>query len=166
MGRPRPSKNDEFLASRRTRCWTRCSARTSGERLAGGISLLTGRHGLFNSYEAFIRNCRLDVYQHAKWLKVCLELPWRRKISSAELSALASHGLAAGSQWLPRIRTPGFSRPRYHKGRYLCGSNLPPMPIVCCRGPLDQFVCRRRNYVNVCGLQEEHALAPQWLSNG
>lgn len=44
--------------------------------------LLTGRHGVFASYEAFIRIVDSMVSQHAKWLKVCKELPWRKPISS------------------------------------------------------------------------------------
>ena len=48
--------------------------------------LLTSRHGIFNSYEAFIR----IVDSHAKWLKVCRELQWRRDISSLNY-VLASH---------------------------------------------------------------------------
>ncbi len=52
--------------------------------------LLTGRHGLFNSYEAFIRIIDSMFSQHAKWLKVTSELPWRRKIASLNY-LLASH---------------------------------------------------------------------------
>ena len=44
--------------------------------------LLTGRHGFFNSYEAFIRIVDSMVAQHAKWLKVCNQLPWRQDIAS------------------------------------------------------------------------------------
>ena len=44
--------------------------------------LLTGRHGFFNSYEAFIRIVDSMVSQHAKWLKVCRQLPWRQSIAS------------------------------------------------------------------------------------
>ena len=47
--------------------------------------LLTGRHGMFNSYEAFIRVVDSMVAQHAKWLKVCNEIPWRAPISSLNL---------------------------------------------------------------------------------
>lgn len=47
--------------------------------------LLTGRHGLFDSYEAFIRVVDSMVAQHAKWLKVCNEIPWRKPISSLNL---------------------------------------------------------------------------------
>ena len=39
--------------------------------------LLTGRHGFFHSYEAFVRVIDSMVNQHAKWLKVCNEIPWR-----------------------------------------------------------------------------------------
>ena len=52
--------------------------------------LLTGRHGLFNSYEAFIHIIDSMFNQHAKWLKVTAELPWRRKIASLNY-LLASH---------------------------------------------------------------------------
>ena len=44
--------------------------------------LLTGRHGFFNSYEAFIRIVDSMFSQHAKWLKICNELPWRQDIAS------------------------------------------------------------------------------------
>ena len=44
--------------------------------------LLTGRHGFFDSYEAFIRIVDSMFSQHAKWLKMCNELPWRHDIAS------------------------------------------------------------------------------------
>ena len=47
--------------------------------------LLTGRHGMFHSYEAFARVIDSMVSQHAKWLKVCRSLPWRAPISSLNL---------------------------------------------------------------------------------
>ncbi len=52
--------------------------------------LLTGRHGLFNSYEAFIHIVDSMFNQHAKWLKVTDQLPWRRKIASLNY-LLSSH---------------------------------------------------------------------------
>ncbi len=52
--------------------------------------LLTGRHGLFTCYEAFIHIVDSMVNQHAKWLKVCGEIPWRRSISSLNY-LLSSH---------------------------------------------------------------------------
>ena len=61
--------------------------------------LLTGRHGLFNCYEAFIHIVDSMFNQHAKWLKVTRGLPWRRKIASLNY-LLAFARLAAGSQRL------------------------------------------------------------------
>ena len=52
--------------------------------------LLTGRHGLFNGYEAFIHIIDSMLNQHAKWLKVTREIPWRRPISSLNY-LLSSH---------------------------------------------------------------------------
>ena len=46
--------------------------------------LLTGRHGFFASYEAFIRIVDSMAAQHAKWLKVCNEIPWRKPIASLD----------------------------------------------------------------------------------
>ena len=52
--------------------------------------LLTGRHGVFNCYEAFIHIIDSMFNQHAKWLKVCNEIPWRRRIASLNY-LLTSH---------------------------------------------------------------------------
>jgi len=52
--------------------------------------LLTGRHGLFNSYEAFIHIVDSMLNQHAKWLKVSKEIPWRRPVASLNY-LLSSH---------------------------------------------------------------------------
>jgi xylulose-5-phosphate/fructose-6-phosphate phosphoketolase len=52
--------------------------------------LLTGRHGLFTSYEAFIHIIDSMFNQHAKWLKVSAKLPWRKEIASLNY-LLASH---------------------------------------------------------------------------
>ena len=55
--------------------------------------LLTGRHGLFSCYEAFIHIVDSMFNQHAKWLKVTDDIPWRRPIASLELPAdLATSG--------------------------------------------------------------------------
>jgi xylulose-5-phosphate/fructose-6-phosphate phosphoketolase len=84
----REVKNDEFLAPNGGVLDSMLSENQCEGWLEG--YLLTGRHGLFNSYEAFIRIIDSMFSQHAKWLKVCLELPWRRKISSLNY-LLASH---------------------------------------------------------------------------
>ena len=52
--------------------------------------LLTGRHGLFVSYEAFVRVVDSMISEHAKWIKMSKELPWRKEISSLNL-LLTSH---------------------------------------------------------------------------
>jgi xylulose-5-phosphate/fructose-6-phosphate phosphoketolase len=72
----RELKNDEFLAPAGRVVDSMLSEHQSEGWLEG--YLLTGRHGLFNSYEAFIRIVDSMFSQHAKWLKVTLELPWRR----------------------------------------------------------------------------------------
>ena len=79
MGR-REVKNDEFLAP----AGRVLDSMLSEHQCEGWLEgyLLTGRHGLFNSYEAFIRIVDSMFSQHAKWLKVTSELPWRRKIAS------------------------------------------------------------------------------------
>ena len=72
--------------------------------------LLTGRHGFFSCYEAFIHIIDSMFNQHAKWLKVCNDIPWRRPIASLNyLLSLAR--LAAGPQRL-QPPGPGLHRPR------------------------------------------------------
>ncbi len=75
----RTEENDEFLASK-----GRVMEMLSEHQCEGWLEgyLLTGRHGLFNSYEAFIHIIDSMFNQHAKWLKVTAELPWRREIAS------------------------------------------------------------------------------------
>ena len=73
--------------------------------------LLTGRHGLFNTYEAFAHIVDSMFNQHAKWLKVTRGLPWRRPIAS--LNYLSREPcLAAGSQ---RLHASGS---RFHRSRH------------------------------------------------
>src|ERR1039458_7520436 len=84
----REVRNDEFLAPTGRVLDSMLSEHQCEGWLEG--YLLTGRHGLFNSYEAFIRIVDSMFSQHAKWLKVTLELPWRRKIASLNY-LLASH---------------------------------------------------------------------------
>ena len=81
-------KTDEFLAP----AGRVLDSMLSEHQCEGWLEgyLLTGRHGLFNSYEAFIRIVDSMFSQHAKWLKVTAELPWRRKIASLNY-LLASH---------------------------------------------------------------------------
>ena len=91
--------------------------------------LLTGRHGLFSCYEAFIHIVDSMFNQHAKWLKVSRRLPWRRPVASLNyLLHLAR--LAAGPQRLlppgPRLHRPrGEQEGRGHPGLPAAGRQLP-----------------------------------------
>jgi len=109
-----------------------------------GRYLLTGRHGLFNSYEAFIRIVDSMFSQHAKWLKVTLELPWRRKIASLNY-LLASHVWQQDHTASPiRIR---LSRPRHQQKADIVRVYLPP-DANCLLSVMDHCL-RSRHYVNV-----------------
>ena len=104
--------------------------------------LLTGRHGLFNCYEAFIHIVDSMVNQHAKWLKVTREIPWRRPLALAQLPPELAR-LAAGPQRLlppgsrvhrPRRQQEGRDHPRLPAaGRQhaaLGGRPLPAQPAL------------------------------------
>jgi xylulose-5-phosphate/fructose-6-phosphate phosphoketolase len=120
--------------------------------------LLTGRHGLFNSYEAFIRIVDSMFSQHAKWLKVCLELPWRRKISSLNY-LLASHVWQQDHNGFTH-QDPGFLDHVINKKADIVRVYLPP-DANCLLSVFDHCL-RSRNYVNVV-VAGKHAL-PQWLT--
>jgi xylulose-5-phosphate/fructose-6-phosphate phosphoketolase len=120
--------------------------------------LLTGRHGLFNSYEAFIRIVDSMFSQHAKWLKVCLELPWRRKISSLNY-LLASHVWQQDHNGFTH-QDPGFIDHVVNKKADIVRVYL-PADANCLLSVFDHCL-RSRNYVNVV-VAGKHAL-PQWLN--
>ncbi|OJW16541.1 MULTISPECIES: phosphoketolase [Legionella] len=120
--------------------------------------LLTGRHGLFNSYEAFIRIVDSMFSQHAKWLKVCLELPWRLKISSLNI-LLASHVWQQDHNGFTH-QDPGFLDHVINKKADIVRLYLPP-DANCLLSVVDHCL-RSRNYVNVV-VAGKHPL-PQWLT--
>ena len=109
--------------------------------------LLTGRHGLFNSYEAFIRIVDSMFSQHAKWLKVTSELPWRRKIASLNY-LLASHVWQQDHNGFTH-QDPGFLGPRnQQKSRHR--ARLPAarrqLPVVSHGSlPAQPELCERRS---------------------
>lgn len=82
------TKEDEFLNSNGAVIDSFLSEHACEGMLEG--YLLTGRHGIIHSYEAFSRIIDSMVSQHAKWLKICKELPWRKSISSLNI-ILTSH---------------------------------------------------------------------------
>ena len=120
--------------------------------------LLTGRHGLFNSYEAFIRIVDSMFSQHAKWLKVTNELPWRRKIASLNY-LLASHVWQQDHNGFTH-QDPGFLDHVINKKADIVRVYLPP-DANCLLSVMDHCL-RSRHYVNVV-VAGKHAL-PQWLS--
>jgi xylulose-5-phosphate/fructose-6-phosphate phosphoketolase len=120
--------------------------------------LLTGRHGLFNSYEAFIRIVDSMFSQHAKWLKVTKELPWRRNIASLNY-LLASHVWQQDHNGFTH-QDPGFIDHVVNKKADIVRIYLPP-DANCLLSVFDHCL-RSRHYVNVV-VAGKHAL-PQWLS--
>jgi xylulose-5-phosphate/fructose-6-phosphate phosphoketolase len=120
--------------------------------------LLTGRHGLFNSYEAFIRIVDSMFSQHAKWLKVTAELPWRGKIASLNY-LLASHVWQQDHNGFTH-QDPGFIDHVINKKADIIRVYLPP-DANCLLSVVDHCL-RSRHYVNVV-VAGKHAL-PQWLT--
>ncbi|HEV3416083.1 MAG TPA: phosphoketolase family protein, partial [Pirellulales bacterium] len=120
--------------------------------------LLTGRHGLFNSYEAFIHIVDSMFNHHAKWLKVTLGLPWRRKIASLNY-LLASHVWRQDHNGFTH-QDPGFIDHVVNKKAEIVRVYLPP-DANCLLSVMDHCL-RSRHYVNVV-VAGKHA-APQWLT--
>jgi xylulose-5-phosphate/fructose-6-phosphate phosphoketolase len=119
--------------------------------------LLTGRHGLFNCYEAFIHIVDSMFNQHAKWLKVTAGLPWRRKIASLNY-LLASHVWRQDHNGFTH-QDPGFIDHVVNKKAEIVRVYLPP-DANCLLSVMDHCL-RSRHYVNVV-IAGKHP-APQWL---
>lgn len=107
--------------------------------------LLTGRHGLFTSYEAFIHIVDSMVNQHAKWLKVTDDLPWRRPIASLNY-LLSSHVWRQDHNGFSH-QDPGFIDHVVNKGADLVRVYLPPDTNTLLA--TYDHVLRTRQYVNV-----------------
>jgi xylulose-5-phosphate/fructose-6-phosphate phosphoketolase len=120
--------------------------------------LLTGRHGLFNCYEAFIHIVDSMFNQHAKWLKVTAGLPWRRKIASLNY-LLSSHVWRQDHNGFTH-QDPGFIDHVVNKKASIVRVYLPP-DANCLLSVVDHCL-RSRHYVNVV-VAGKHP-APQWLS--
>jgi xylulose-5-phosphate/fructose-6-phosphate phosphoketolase len=152
----REAENDEFLAP----AGRVLDSMLSEHQCQGWLEgyLLTGRHGVFNSYEAFIRIVDSMFSQHAKWLKVTLELPWRRKIASLNY-LLASHVWQQDHNGFTH-QDPGFLDHVVNKKADIVRVYLPP-DANCLLSVFDHCL-RTRHYVNVV-VAGKHAL-PQWLN--
>jgi xylulose-5-phosphate/fructose-6-phosphate phosphoketolase len=120
--------------------------------------LLTGRHGLFNCYEAFIHIVSSMFNQHAKWLKVTRQLPWRRPIASLNY-LLTSHVWRQDHNGFTH-QDPGFIDYVVNKKAQIVRVYLPP-DANCLLSVMDHCL-RSRNYVNVV-IAGKHP-SPQWLS--
>jgi len=120
--------------------------------------LLTGRHGLFNCYEAFIHIIDSMFNQHAKWLKVTNDLPWRRKIASLNY-LLASHVWRQDHNGFTH-QDPGFIDHVVNKKAEVVRVYLPP-DANCLLSVMDHCL-RSRHYVNVV-IAGKHP-SPQWLT--
>jgi len=119
--------------------------------------LLTGRHGIFASYEAFIRIVDSMTSQHAKWLKVASEIPWRRDIASLNY-LLASHVWQQDHNGFTH-QDPGFLDHVLAKKPGITRAYLPP-DANCLLSVVDHCL-RSRQYVNVV-VAGKHPM-PQWL---
>ena len=149
-------KTDEFLAAD-----GRIMDSMLSEHLCEGWLegyLLTGRHGVFNSYEAFIRIIDSMASQHAKWLKVCADLPWRRAIAS--LNYLLSSNVWQQDHNGYTHQDPGFLTHIATKKAEISRMYLPP-DTNCLLSCFDHCI-KSKNYINVI-VASKHP-SPQWLS--
>lgn len=120
--------------------------------------LLTGRHGLFHSYEAFIRVVDSMVGQHAKWLKMARELPWRKDISSLNL-------LVTSNTWQQdhngyTHQDPGLLDQISTKKADIVRAYLPP-DANCLLSCVDHCL-KSKNYINVVVASKHPSY--QWLT--
>ena len=120
--------------------------------------LLTGRHGFFSCYEAFIHIIDSMFNQHAKWLKVCHEIPWRRSIASLNY-LLSSHVWRQDHNGFSH-QDPGFIDHVVNKKSEVIRVYLPP--DANCLLSVTDHCLRSRNYVNVIVAGKQPA--PVWLT--
>ena len=148
--------NDEFLASS-----GRVMDSMLSEHLCEGWLegyLLTGRHGFMHSYEAFIRIVDSMASQHAKWLKVTKELPWRRPIASLNY-VLSSHIWQQDHNGYTH-QDPGFLNHLVTKKADTIRMYLPP-DANCLISCFDHCI-KSKNYINVI-IASKHPRM-QWLT--
>ena len=149
-------KEDEFLSSNGRVIDSMLSEHACEGMLEG--YLLTGRHGFFNSYEAFIRIVDSMTSQHAKWLKVTSELPWRQEIASLNY-VLTSHVWQQDHNGYTH-QDPGFLNHLVTKKSDIVRMYLPP-DANCLLSCFDHCI-RSKNYINVI-VASKHP-RPQWLT--
>jgi xylulose-5-phosphate/fructose-6-phosphate phosphoketolase len=120
--------------------------------------ILTGRHGIFDSYEAFVRVIDSMVSQHAKWLKMCSEIPWRKDISSLNF-ILTSHCWQQDHNGYTH-QDPGFLNHIATKKPSISRIYLPidTNTLLSCVN----HIIQTKNYINVVVASKHER--PQWLS--
>jgi xylulose-5-phosphate/fructose-6-phosphate phosphoketolase len=120
--------------------------------------LLTGRHGFFSCYEAFIHIIDSMLNQHAKWLKVCNHIPWRRAMGSLNY-LLSSHVWRQDHNGFSH-QDPGFIDHVVNKKAEVVRVYLPP--DANCLLYITDHCLRSRNRINVIVAGKQPA--PQWLT--
>lgn len=120
--------------------------------------LLTGGHGLLNSYEAFIHIISSMFNQHAKWLKICREIEWRNELASLNI-LLASHVWRQDHNGFTH-QDPGFLQHVATKKPEIVRIYLPP-DANCLLSSMDHCL-QSKHYVNVM-VAGKHP-SPQWLT--
>ena len=120
--------------------------------------LLTGRHGLFHSYEAFVRVVDSMISQHAKWLKLCNKIPWRKPIASLNL-------LLTSNVWQQdhngyTHQDPGLLDHVNNKKPNIVRIYLPP-DANCLLSCVDHCI-KTKNYINVIVASKHPSF--QWLN--
>ena len=149
-------KNDEFLSPT-----GRVMDSYLSEHLCEGMLegyLLTGRYGFIHSYEAFVRIVDSMASQHAKWLKVCNQIPWRAPIASLNF-LLVSHVFQQDHNGYTH-QDPGFLNHLVTKKADVVRMYLPP-DTNCLLSCFDHCI-KTKNYVNVI-IASKHP-RPQWLT--
>lgn len=119
--------------------------------------LLTGRHGFFSCYEAFIHIIDSMFNQHAKWLKICNQIPWRKPIASLNY-LLSSHVWRQDHNGFSH-QDPGFIDHVVNKKAEVVRVYLPPDANTLLS--VTNHCLRSRNYVNVVVAGKQ--ASPQWL---
>ena len=119
--------------------------------------LLTGRHGLFDCYEAFVHIVDSMVNQHAKWLKSCKDIPWRTPIASLNY-LLSSHVWRQDHNGFSH-QDPGFLDHIANKKSEIARIYLPP--DANCLLSIADHCLKSRNYINVIVAGKQPAW--QWL---
>lgn len=120
--------------------------------------ILTGRHGFFNTYEAFARIIDSMAAQHAKWIKVCNQLPWREEIASLNLMMCSTVWQQDHNGFTHQ--DPGFMDHIANKKADVVRIYLPPDTNTLL-STMDHCL-KSRNYVNVI-VASKHP-RPQWLT--